>query len=429
MLSNRYYIVSMSHEVILITLSIIIIIVSGCATESRIALDNSSDYLIEQEFIKEFGIQFSSSSSLPELYFYGEEVKSGMLELIDKAENYIIINTFLILNDSSGNLILEALRKKHNSGVAVYVMADSSSRILAGESGFGYMDRNSIPFAEYNAIRPWKFFPPINFIKLRYRDHRKYWIVDGKYVLLGGSNIMNSSLQSQDIGGHTDGMVLIESPDVAEQLLFSFIENWNEFSFSNLRLDNFIIPEITGLETSTVLFNQEAFDKDPVIEFMINRLFEAAEKEVWIIQPYTFINDKIKYYVEEMENRGVEVHIVLSRVANHDKYHYASFYGIKDFLEVGADVWIYSYKESPLHFKAYVIDDRFFSIGSSNLNKRSLELSSEVNLLFSDRKSFDILYRSIDEIKRNLRKVTSEEAENYRSLEYKRWYLLMQNAG
>jgi cardiolipin synthase len=352
-----------------------------------------------------------------------------MLGLIDKAENYIIINTFLILNDSSGNIILEALRKKHNSGVAVYVMADSSSRFLEGESGFSYMDRNLIPFAEYNAIRPWKLFPPINFIKLRFRDHRKYWIVDGKYVLLGGSNIMNSSLQSQDTGGHTDGMALIESPEVAEQLIFSFINNWNEYSSSDIRSADFNIPETAQMDTTVVLFNQEVKDKKPVIEFMVNRLFAAAEKEVWIIQPYTFINDKIIFYVEEMEKRGIEVNIVLSRVANHEKYHYASFYGIKDLIDVGADVWIYDYKESPLHFKAYIIDDRFFSIGSSNFNKRSMELSAEVNILFSDRKSFDILYRSLDEIKRNLRKVTSEEAMEYRSLEYKRWHLIMQNAG
>ncbi len=416
----------MAKKIILILYTVILLIISGCATAKIIPLDSTSDYKIVKEHVKKYGIEFPYASSYPKLYFNGDEVRNGMIELINRAEDYIIINSFLIINDEYGNLILEALRKKYGEGINVYVISDSSSRFIGKESGFSYLHKNQIPYVEYNPIRPWKLFPLID---LLYRDHRKYWIIDGKYVLLGGCNIINTSLQSREEGGNTDGMVLIESPGVAEQLLFSFIEDWNRYSSYDIRADYFNVPEITNRETNVVLFNQEASEKEPVIEFMINSIFAAAEKEVWIIQPYTFVNEKIIYYVEEMEKRGVEVNIVLSGQVNYEKFHYASYYGIKDLIDAGADVWIYSFVDSALHFKVYIIDDKIFSIGSSNFNKRSMELAAEADLLFSDRKSFDILCRSLNEIKKSLRRVTPEEAAEYRSWKYRKWNWLMQNAG
>jgi len=402
---------------------------SSCSTGSNINLGPEVDARRVRELIDEFGIETYSSSSWPELYLNGKEINRGMLDLIDKAEKYIVIDTFLIVNDEYGKVILETLAEKSAEGVAVYVMADSSSVFLGKESGFSYLEEQGIPWTEYNPIRPWNLLPVIKAYELFYRDHRKYWVVDGRYVLLGGSNIIDTSLKPVDQGGNTDAMVLIESKEVAEQLLESFIQNWNKYSEYPFDVDNFESIRNTPAETAVALFNQEAKDKQPVIELMVNRLFALAEHEVWLIQPYTFVNDQMLAYIEELKTRGIKVHIVLSGTANHEKFYYASYYGIKDLIEAGAEVWIYSYKESPLHLKAFVIDDKYFSIGSANFNKRSFKLSAEANLIFSDPKSFEVLSRSLDKIKKNIRKVSPAEAEEYRGIEYKRWHLIMQNTG
>ena len=96
-------------------------------------------------------------------------------------------------------------------------------------------------------------------------------------------------------------------------------------------------------------------------------------------------------------------------------------------MDAGADVYIY--ENSPLHFKAFIVDDTMFSIGSANFNKRSLELSDEANLLFYDKKSFDIMKRSLEEIKKNLRQVPYEEALEYKSAEYRWYHSLMKYTG
>ncbi len=403
-----------------------ILVASGCTTGKTISFNGAEDLAAVKKYAKKYDIKPPYASSYPKLYFKGDEVRNGMIDLINRAEKYIVINTYLIINDEYGNIILEALRKKYEEGVNIYVMADSSSHFMGEESGFIYLHKHNIPFVEYNPIRLRKLLTPV---KLLYRDHRKYWVVDGKYVLIGGCNIINTSLQPVEERGNTDGMVLIESPGVANQLINSFIDNWNKYSPYDIKSDYFTIPETEKWETNVVLFNQEASENKPVIDFMINSIFDTAENEVWIIQPYTFVDEKIISYVEEMETRGVEVFIVLSLLVNHEKYHYASFYGIKDLIDAGADVWIYSNESSPLHYKAFVIDDKLFSIGSANFNNRSIKLSDEANLLFYDRKSFYILARSLAEIRKELRRVDAEEAAEYKRWDYIRWHRIMKIAG
>lgn len=401
------------------------LIINSCSTSEKTVMpDQSTDKKTSIKLAKEYGLQPPYSSSYPELYLKGDEVRKGMLDLINKAEDYIIVNTYLTLNDEYGHIILHALKEKYEEGVSVYVMADSSSHFMGRESGFIYLHKHHIPFVEYNPIRFRKIIDPVS---LLFRDHRKYWIVDGRYVLLGGCNIINTSLQPEKERGNTDGMVLVESPGAAEQLLDSFIKNWNKYSPYDIRKDYFDIPKAEIFETNIVLFNQDTSEKKPVMEFMVNRMFNFAEKEVWIIQPYTFIDDKILSYVKEMEDRGVEVFIVLSELVNHKKYHYASFFGIKDLIEAGADVFIY--ENSPLHFKAFIVDDKMFSIGSANFNKRSLELSDEANILFYDKRSYYILNRSLKEIRKNLRHVSYEESLKYKTLEYKGWHRTMKYTG
>ena len=400
-------------------------IFTACSTsEKAVPLDYSSPMKTTKKYAAKYGLEPPFASSFPTLYFKGEEVRKGMLELIEKAEDYIIVDTYLTLNDEYGHTVLEALRKKYEEGVSVYVMADSSSHFMGKESGFIYLHRYHIPFVEYNPIRFIRFIDPVN---LLFRDHRKYWIVDGKYVLLGGCNIINTSLQPTSERGNTDGMVLVESPGAAEQLLDSFIVNWNKYSPYDIKKSYFKIPDTKVFETNIILFNQDTSNKKPVMEFMVNRMFRYAEKEVWIIQPYTFIDEKILLYVEELSERGVKANIVLSELVNHEKYHFASFYGIKDLMDAGADVYIY--ENSPLHFKAFIIDEKMFSIGSANFNKRSLELSDEANIMFYDETSFNVMKRSLDEIKKNIRQVTYEEALEYRSAEYRWYHRLMKYTG
>ena len=408
-----------------IMIFVYMLIISSCSTEKNISFFDIEDAAFDSDYAGKYGIKEPSPSSIPELYFGGGEVLAAMLDLIEKAEDYIVIDTFLIVNDRHGKIILDRLIKKQKEGVRVYVIADSLSNFLDNESGIEYLRKQNIQCTEFNPIKMFGLLDPAN---LFYRDHSKYWIVDGRYLLIGGCNIIDTSLKSMNEYGNTDIMVLINSPGVIKQLLETFIINWNSYSSYFIRMDDFFIADDYKTETDVILFNQDNPENNPVIEFMISRLVKSAENEIWLIQPYTFIDKKILSYLRYLNKKNIKINVILSGSVNHEKYHYASFYGIKDLLEAGVNVWIYE-KESPLHCKAFIVDNKIFSVGSANFNKRSLELSNEVNLIFYDEKSFSILNKCLLEIKKHLRKVSPEEALKYRTGKYRFWHRIMKYGG
>lgn len=404
---------------------LLILAFSACSSEKNMQFSGNPDMLFDSEYARKYDIKGPSSSTPPELYFGGVEVIAKMLELIEKAENYIVLDTFLIVDDSYGRIVLDRLIEKHREGVAVYVIADSSCNFLEYNSGIEYLTENNIPCAEFNPINMIGILDPVS---LFFRDHSKYWIIDGRHLLVGGCNIINTSLKSIDENGNTDIMVYLKSPGIIEQLLETFVQNWNRYSLQTISMDDFYIDEDYETDINVILFNQDDPERTPVIEFMISRLFNIAENEIWLIQPYTFVDKRILSYIRYLNKRNVDINIILSGFVNHEKYHYASFYGIKDLIDAGVNVWIYE-RKSPLHCKAFIVDDRIFSIGSANFNKRSMELSNEVNLIFYDEESFHILNRCFLEVKKYLRKVSPEEALKYRTRKYRFWHRMMKYTG
>ncbi|MDX9801129.1 MAG: phosphatidylserine/phosphatidylglycerophosphate/cardiolipin synthase family protein [Spirochaetia bacterium] len=405
-----------------------VLALSSCATTGREIKVKASSKPEALQLLQNQTGKSPVWSSYPVFDFNGDEVRNRMLSLIENARDYIMINSYLLMYDEYGSIILEAINKKYKEGVNVYIIADSSNYLVPGESGFSFLKENLIPFVEYNPIRPYKLLFGRSVI---YRDHRKFWVVDGKYVYIGGCNIINSSLTPADQGGNIDGMVLVESQKTAEILIEAFVRTWNNASDLILDSKMFRIPDQKIFETKAILINQEINGNNEKITDMLSGFFSAARKEVWIIQPYTFVNSNIIKAVKKMVKKGVDVNIILSKDSTSSKYYYASFYGIKDLLEAGAVVWLYSppARSSPLHFKAFFIDNEGVSIGSANFNQRSFRYSDEANIIFNDPVSFREIAKSLYIIKKSCRKVYMGEAKTYRTPLYRIWNKLMQIAG
>ncbi len=302
---------------------------------------------------------------------------------------------------------------------------------MPGEAGFVFLKNSNIPFVEYNPIRISSLFGGKNVL---YRDHRKFWVIDGKYLYIGGSNVMQTSLKPLSAGGNADAMVLVESPQAASIMIRSFIDTWNIYSGNKLEIEMFQVPETKNYDTRVLLFNQKtgnagSYGNSGAITAMLSGLFSAARREIWIIQSYTFVNKDILTAVRELSEKGVKVNVVISRHSNHRKFHYASYYGIKDLIDAGADVWIYSHHSAPLHMKAFIIDDRWVSIGSANFNRRSFRYSNEANIVFYDPWSVEILNRGLRKVLQYCVRVAPEEAAYYRTYPYRRWHRIMQVAG
>ena len=315
------------------------------------------------------------------------------------------------------------------AGVRVYLMVDSASYYRTYprdpkpiRAAILEARALGIPVIEYNPIRGRRV---LTLLGLFDRDHRKFWIVDGNIIVLGGQNIDYDSLRPPEEGGSIDAMMEFSSPEAASYLTASFIHTWNAFTLD--RLDPKDFQSADSASTLEFRLADQGHRKGGQVTTMFDAFFAFAEKELWLVQCYTYLTDALLDRIRAAVARGVRVNVVLS--GNHlgIRFEQGSRYGMLDLLEAGATVYEYdSPAESLLHYKLIMADGVWASIGSANYNFRSQAFSRELSAIVSDAASMKIVQKSLEGILLLCRPVSMEEAARYRGLPYYLHHLLMQ---
>ena len=270
-----------------------------------------------------------------------------------------------------------------------------------------------MPHTEFNPFRPHRF---LYFPVMIPRDHRKFWIVDGKELFLGGANIFRESLLPEEEGGNVDYMVAVKSPGAIEEMVASFVNSWNRYSRQKLRKEDFGVGALEKAECALWLFDQNGWAGERgAIGEMFDAVLEQAREEVWLVQAYTFTSKGIMARLHALVARGIEVHLILSARNHAPRYSRGAFYGIKDLLEAGVNVWMYEGGKSAMHSKGTIVDRRLAAVGSANFNRRSCGFSEETNVLFADEASVGRVLEDLEILRAKCRPVEMEEAKGYRT--------------
>ena len=362
-------------------------------------------------------------------WFTGDAFMERAEELIREARDHILIDSFLIVEDDKGRRIMDLLKQKSEQGVRVCLITDSSSGFVPGRTGVPYLAEIGLPVAEYNPMRASRIARLPVFLK---RDHRKFWLIDGEIVALGGQNIYGASLNSPEEGGNTDTMVEFRSAAAFRELRDSFVRDWNAYSMDKLTAEAFPAQGGGGAASGggaggdcLWLVHQDRLS-DRVVGKMFSRLMDEAQRELWLIQSYALPDRSILKRVRELTARGVSVNIFYSSTFHElDKFFYSTGYRMVDLIDAGAHLWEYGSPTSHLHYKGVIVDDRWFTVGSANLNFRSTHLSKEVNILFEGREMGAAMLENLEEIKANSRRITREMAAEYRGLKFLFYYAFL----
>jgi cardiolipin synthase len=384
------------------------------------------DTLINADGSLEFpGLQCCDVSGL-RFYFTGDVFLKRAEELIRDARDYILINVFVIIDDQMGKHIIELLKQKTKENVRVYVITDSSSGFLSGifegRTAVPYLVERGIPVTEYNPIRANRTGRlPV----FEYRDHQKFWMIDGETIVLGGQNIWGTSLNSPEEFGTTDSMVEFRSNLAAKKLLSGFVREWNSYSMEKIREEDFEAKPNSNGTNCLWLVHQDRFT-NPLIGEMFDRLMDTAEEEIWLIQSYSMPDRSIIRKIRRLTAAGVKVNILFSSTYHHlDKFYYATGYRMLDLIRAGAVLWEYGHPKSHLHYKAVIVDDRWFTIGSANLNFRSSHLSKEVNIVFEGSDLGAPMLENLEELKAKSYRVSEQMASERRGLRFLVFYLIL----
>ncbi len=345
----------------------------------------------------------------------GEEFFTALEKLISHAKEIIYLQVYIFDEDETGNRILNALIAAAERNVRVYFMVDGFGAYHLG-SDFKQRMRDAGIF--------FRHFSPLPFSLLAQagrRLHVKVCVADGMEAIVGGINISNRYRGVEGELPWLDYALKAEGP-IAEEVEIVCAQLWRKQFTRNIKR----APRIHHHERFPVRVKvslNDWFRSRNHISSAYKRMLRKAQKEIIIIASYFIPGTKMLNALLYAVRSGKKVTVILSQHSDVPLVKDAIDYLYPKLLREG--VIIYEYQTSILHAKACVIDDRWLSLGSHNLNNLSELMSVEMNLEVLDD---DVAGNFAEEMRRLIREecrvVNAEEFKESLNVLIKfRWWL------
>ena len=305
----------------------------------------------------------------------GEDKFKAMLEELEKAEDYIFMEYFIIEEGLMWGRILDVLARKAKEGVDVRVMYDGMCEITT--LSYDYADRLAKLGIKAKAFSPVRAFVSTHY---NYRDHRKILSIDGKVAFTGGVNLADEYINEKERFGHWKDTAVMLKGDAAASLTLSFLQMWNvtethpDFGpcekLAEEQKETWAAGEGAKTEGYVMPYADSPLDSDKVGETVYMDLFDRATDYVHVMTPYLILDDEMETAIKYAAQRGVDVKLILPGIPDKEmawalaKSHYRRL--------VNAGVKIYEYTPGFVHAKVAVSDDCRAVVGTINLDYRSL---------------------------------------------------------
>ncbi len=317
----------------------------------------------------------------------GREKFNHLFSDIEKSRHHVHLEYFNFRNDSIARELFTHLIGKTAEGIKVRALFDA----------FGNMSNNQPLRKEHlDTLRKRKIeietFDPIKFPYVNHiwsRDHQKIVVIDGTVGYTGGMNIADYYINGlPEIGEWRDMHIRIKGPAV-EKLQEAFLYSWNKETKQQLYEKEFFpytndsIRSIKTNGKAQVAIIERIPKKAPAsIRHAYIAAIDAAQRKIQIINPYFTPTSSIKKAIKRAIKRGVRVEIMIPGKSDIPFTPDAALYTANKLRKKGAHIYIYN--GGFHHSKVMMIDDRFCTVGSTNLNSRSLRYDYEINAFIFD---------------------------------------------
>ena len=347
----------------------------------------TSDSLIVKELRSE-GVSFSKNNTVT-LLLTGQEKFDDLFTAIKQAKSSIHLEYFNFRNDSIANQLFNLLADKVKEGVEVRALFDafgnmSNNKPLRKKELKNLRERG-IDIYEFDPIR----FPWVNHVFAR--DHRKIVVIDGSIAYTGGMNVADYYINGTKVVGEWHDMHCRIEGDEVNTLQKIFIKAWNKVTKQHLsgakyyrgdRPNTTFVdlkrPSVDSLNNMMVgIINREPRTSNTIIRKFYTTAIDVAKDSIQIINPYFTLNRAIKKAIKRAVKRGVKVDIMLSVRSDIPLTPDCGFYNAHQLMKRGCNIWMYM--PGFHHTKVIMVDGLFCTVGSANLNSRSLNFDYESN--------------------------------------------------
>ena len=367
------------------------------------------------------GVTFTADNSVA-LLMNGYEKFDDMFEAIRQARHHVHLEYFNFRNDSIASCLFDILKLKVKEGVKVRALFD----------GFGN-DSNNRPLKKKHlvalreaGVEIYEFdpkrFPSVHHVFTR--DHRKIVVIDGAVAFTGGMNVADYYLNgTEQVGEWRDMHCRIEGSAV-DELQRIFLRIWKKVTKEDIGGSEYFSQRATmdNLKSDTTatagkkligIINREPHVSPDIIRSFYLGAIDAAKDSIKLVNPYLTLNRKLKKALKNAVKRGVKVEIMISQHSDIPLTPDCVFYNAHKLMKKGADIWVY--QPGFHHTKIIMVDGKFCTVGSANLNARSLRWDYEENAVILDSHTTAELERMFDADKKRSVYLTEELWDEMRS--------------
>ena len=370
---------------------------------------NTQSSALMQQYLKEMGVDITTHNHV-KLFFNGHDKFEDLFHYFRQAKSNINLEYFNFRNDSIANLTFDILGEKVKEGVAVRAMFDA----FGNSSNNQPLKRAHIKAIREKGIELVKFdpivFPWVNHIVPR--DHRKIVVIDGKIGYTGGMNIADYYVNGlEGIGAWHDIHMRIEGEAVAK-LQDIFLTTWNKETKQQVGGEEFYYEPTTwpdSLNTTMAIVDRAPRKTPKHIRRAYAHAIDVAQEKIQIINPYFVPTRLVRKALKNAIKRGIDVQIMLPAKSDIPFTPDVAEYVAHKLMKKGAKVYLFN--GGFHHSKVMMIDDAFCTVGTANLDSRSLRYDYETNAFIFDKQ---VTKQLTDLFARDLKNSTTMTADYWK---------------
>ncbi len=301
----------------------------------------------------------------------GEDKYKAMLEELQKAQEFIFMEYFIIDDGEMWREIVKILLEKAKAGVEVRLLYDGMGSQFTLH--FRYKKKLTEQGVKCLVFNP--FRPMLSTIQNN-RDHRKILVVDGNVAFNGGVNIADEYINLKERFGHWKDTAVMLKGDGVWNFTMMFLQMWEVISGDKTEY-NMYRPTVKNVVNNgyVIPYGDSPLDDENVGELVYMDMINNAKDYIYISTPYLIPDNEMLTVLGYAAKSGVDVRIITPEIP--DKWYVSvitrSFY--RDLETLG--VKVYEYKGGFNHAKMFLSDDKSAVVGTINLDYRSLYLHFE----------------------------------------------------
>ena len=307
----------------------------------------------------------------------GDATFDSIIAGLAEAEDYALVQFYIIHDDGLGRRLKSALIDCANRGVEVFVLFDEVGSASLPKAYLAELEAAGIQQSEFNTTQG-----AHNRFQLNFRNHRKNVIVDGKVAWIGGHNVGDEYLGLDPKFGHwRDTHVRIEGP-AAQVAQAMFLADWYWATRTIPDLSWEPVPAASGADVKTMVLAISPVDDIETAQLFFVHALNAARDRIWIATPYFVPDEAVMAALRLAALRGVDVRIMVPEKGDNPLVDLATRWFANELAGVG--ITFLRYTDGFPHQKVFLVDNDISSVGSPNFDNRSFRLQFEINAIMVD---------------------------------------------